>query len=229
MKNFSYYNDIDPFICEWAKTLVSEGLVPDGEVDRRDIKEIDPKELKRFTQHHFFCGILGWPYALRLAGWPEDIPVCTASLPCQPFSVAGKGLGEKDDRHLWPYFRNIVEELEFDTIFGEQVASPAGRTWLAGVQTDLEALGFAFGAADLCAAGIGAPHIRQRLFWVADTESHRNRTGKNAQGGLSLTSAVLGTTAPTENSGAFRLNPRFSLWLMGYPTKWAYCGERVTR
>src|SRR5690606_34646705 len=48
-----------------------------------------------------------------------------------------------------------------------------GREWLAGVRADLEALGYAVGAADLCAAGVGAPHIRQRLYWVADAEGSR--------------------------------------------------------
>lgn len=34
--------------------------------------------------------------------------------------------------------------------------------------------------------------------------------------------------AKTAKSGSSHLNPRFSLWLMGYPIEWAYCGERVT-
>jgi DNA (cytosine-5)-methyltransferase 1 len=39
----------------------------------------------------------------------------------------------------------------------------------------LEDLGHAVGAADLCAAGVGAPHIRQRLFWVAESLCERRR------------------------------------------------------
>jgi DNA (cytosine-5)-methyltransferase 1 len=53
-------------------------------------------------------------------------------------------------------------------VFGEQVASKDGREWLAAVRVDLEAAGYAVGAANLCAAGVGAPHIRQRLWFVAD-------------------------------------------------------------
>jgi len=145
----------------------------DGEVDCRDINTVDPKEIGKFVQAHFFCGILGWPYALRLAGWPENRPVWTGSCPCQPFSCAGKGKGDEDNRHLWPAFRRLIEIGKPPAVFGEQVASKDGRLWLDGVRIDLEDLGYAVGAADLCAAGCGAPHIRQRLFWVADRQNNR--------------------------------------------------------
>jgi DNA (cytosine-5)-methyltransferase 1 len=69
---------------------------------------------------------------------------------------------------LWPEFRRLITDRKPSTIFGEQVASKAGREWLSGVRADVEELGYAVGAADLCAAGKGAPHIRQRLYWVAD-------------------------------------------------------------
>ena len=96
--------------------------------------------------------------------------VWTGSCPCQPFSVAGKRRGTADDRHLWPVWRDLIAECRPSVIFGEQVASKDGRVRLAGVRADLEALGYAVGAADLCAASIGAPHIRQRLWWVAYSE-----------------------------------------------------------
>ena len=57
----------------------------------------------------------------------------------------------------------------------EQVAGKDGRLWLARVRTDLEALAYAVGAADLCAASVSAPHIRQRLFWVADAGGAERR------------------------------------------------------
>jgi DNA (cytosine-5)-methyltransferase 1 len=172
-KKWAYYNDNDPFVCEWARNLIKANLVMDGEVDCRDINTVDPKEIGKFVQAHFFCGILGWPYALRLAGWPENRPVWTGSCPCQPFSCAGKGKGDEDNRHLWPAFRRLIEIGKPPAVFGEQVASKDGRLWLDGVRIDLEDLGYAVGAADLCAAGCGAPHIRQRLFWVADRQNNR--------------------------------------------------------
>jgi DNA (cytosine-5)-methyltransferase 1 len=167
MKKWNYYNDTDPKICAWAKELIKAKLVPDGEVDCRSIEDVRPDEIKDFIQCHFFCGILGWSLALRLCGWPDDQPVWTGSCPCQPFSAAGKGKGIADERHLWPAFKWLIQQCQPPVVFGEQVASKDGRHWLAGVRADLEDLGFTVGAADLCAAGVGAPHIRQRLYWMA--------------------------------------------------------------
>jgi len=119
----TYYNDHDPFCAEWAQSLVAAGEVPDGVMDSRPIQEVQPDELRGFTQCHFFSGILGWPTALRLAGWPDDRPVWTGSCPCQPFSSAGKRKGLDDERHLWPEFFRLVRACRPPVIFGEQVAS----------------------------------------------------------------------------------------------------------
>ncbi|MDY6910774.1 MAG: DNA cytosine methyltransferase [Chloroflexota bacterium] len=147
--------------------MINGGLIPPGDVDERSIADVTGSDLKGYTQCHFFAGIGGWPYALQLAGWDATRPVWTGSCPCQPFSVAGTGKGHEDKRHLWPEFARLICECEPPTVFGEQVASKLGREWLAGVRLDLEAMGYAVGAADLCAASIGAPHIRQRLWWCA--------------------------------------------------------------
>lgn len=85
---------------------------------------------------------------------------------CQPFSTAGKGNGFTDERHLWPAMHHIIYSLRPELVIGEQVASNDGLAWLDLVQTDMEGTGYTFRAADLCAASIGAPHIRQRLYWV---------------------------------------------------------------
>lgn len=166
----AYYNEIEPFAAEWLRNLIAEGLIAPGDVDTRSIADVQPDDLRGYTQCHFFAGLGGWSYALRLAGWPDDRPVWTGSCPCQPFSVAGKRKASDDARHLWPEFHRLIAECGPAVVFGEQVTSKLGRTWLAGVRTDLEALAYAVGAADLCAAGVGAPHIRQRLWWVADAE-----------------------------------------------------------
>jgi DNA (cytosine-5)-methyltransferase 1 len=162
-----YYNDNDPFVCLWLRELMKDGRIPEGKVDEKSIKEIQSDDLTGFKQCHFFAGIGGWAYALKLAGWPTDAPVWTGSCPCQPLSGAGKRRGEKDERHLWPVWFSLIEKCRPPIIFGEQVASNDGREWLSGVRTDLESLGYAVGGADLCAAGEGAPQIRQRLYWVA--------------------------------------------------------------
>ncbi len=167
----SYYNEHDPKAAAWLRELIKAGLIPDGDVDERSIAEVKPDELRHYTQCHFFAGIGGWSLALQLAGWSADKPVWTGSCPCQPFSAAGKGLGDKDERHLWPIFFNLIKECRPDAVFGEQVASAIGKGWLDGIQADLESEGYACGATVLGAHSVRSPHIRQRLYWVADSSS----------------------------------------------------------
>ena len=161
------YNEIEPFAAEWIQRLSLGGLIPTGYVDTRSVADLTSSDLKGIEQFHTFAGLGGWAHALSLAGWPSDFPVWTGSCPCQPFSAAGKRTGFDDARHLWPIWFNLIRECRPPIIFGEQVASPDGLVWLDAVSADLEAEGYAFGAADLCAAGVGAPHLRQRLFFVA--------------------------------------------------------------
>ena len=155
----AYYNEIEPYAAEWLRNLIAEGLIAPGDVDERSIEEVSPDELEGYAQCHFFAGIGGWSYALRLAGWPDERPVWTGSVPCQPLSSAGQRRGHADRRHLWPAFFRLIAERRPATVFGEQVASNLGREWLAGVRADLEHVGYACGAADLPAACVGAPHI----------------------------------------------------------------------
>ena len=177
MKKWNYYNDFDPKVCEWARELIKRGLVPDGEVDCRSICEVQAEDVRDFVQCHFFCGILGWSYAMRLAGWPDDRKVWTGSCPCQPFSCAGKQLGQADVRHLWPEFFRLIRDCRPERVFGEQVEGAVGKGWLDGVFADLEGEDYACGAAVLGAHSAGAPHIRQRLFWVAHADGGQPRDG----------------------------------------------------
>lgn len=168
----NFYNENEPIIADWLEQLIKDEHIYPGRVDRRDVSNISGRELKDYTQVHLFAGIGGWAHALRLAGWNPARPVWTGSCPCQPFSDIGQKRGEEDPRHLWPQFRRAVKDARPPVIFGEQVSSKAGEQWLARVRADLEKLGYAVGCANLCAAGVGAPHIRQRLFWVAYLKSH---------------------------------------------------------
>lgn len=163
----NYYNEINPDAAAWLRELIRAGHIAPGIVDERSITEIDPEEIQNYCQRHFFAGIGGWSYALRLAGWPDDEPVDTGSCPCQPLSCAGLGKGHADKRHLWPAFHAHIAQRKTAIVFGEQVASALGREWLAGIRADLEDLGYAVGGADLCAAGVSAPMVSQRLHWVA--------------------------------------------------------------
>lgn len=177
-----YYNEIDPYAAQWLRNLIAAGHIANGEVDERSIQLVDPADLAGFTQCHFFAGIGVWSHALRLAGWPDDRPVWTGSCPCQPFSAAGKGAGFADERHLWPDLHRLISKCRPPVVFGEQVASKDGLEWLDLVQADLDGTGYASAAVDLCAAGVGAPHIRQRLYWVADAGCALGQRGQNTSG-----------------------------------------------
>ncbi|EMJ4547617.1 DNA cytosine methyltransferase [Klebsiella aerogenes] len=169
MTSAAYYNEIDPFAAHWLRNLIAAGHIAPGEVDERSIEDVTPDDLRGFTQCHFFAGIGVWSHSLRLAGWPDDKPVWTGSCPCQPFSAAGKGDGFTDERHLWPHFFHLISERRPQHVFGEQVASGNANTWFDLVQTDLEGMGYAFGLVPFTSAGIGAPHIRERAYWVAES------------------------------------------------------------
>lgn len=180
----AYYNEFDPFAAAWLRELIKAGHIAPGDVDDRSILDVDPIELAGYTQCHFFAGIGVWSYAIRRAGWSDDRPVWTGSPPCQPFSSAGKQLGTADERHLWPAFFNLIKERSPQHVFGEQVAAAIGQGWFDALQSDLAAEDYATGMVVLPACGVGAPHIRQRLWFVAermgDTKSQRRgeaRTG----------------------------------------------------
>lgn len=178
----AFYNEIDPYAAQWLRNLIAAGHIAPGVVDERDIRDIRPDELAGYSQCHFFAGIGGWSLAARLAGWPDTRPVWTGSCPCQPFSAAGARAGFNDERHLWPAFHWLISQCRPSVVFGEQVASKDGLGWFDLVQADLEGEDYAVGVADLCAAGVGAPHIRQRLYWVADSTGQGPLSG--AQPGI---------------------------------------------
>lgn len=173
----AYYNEFDPQAAQWLRNLISAGHIAPGDVDERSIEDVTPDDLRGYTQCHFFAGIGVWSHALRRAGWPDDRPVWTGSCPCQPFSSAGAQAGFADERHLWPAFQWLIAERRPPVVFGEQVASKAVEPWVDLVHADLEALGYAFGGVPFPSAGVGAPHIRDRLYWVADSRGDRLQGG----------------------------------------------------
>lgn len=173
----AYYNEFDKDAAAWLRELIRRDLIAPGDVDERSIEDVRPDELRGYTQHHFFAGIGGWSYALRLAGWPDDRPVWTGSCPCQPFSTAGQGAGFADERHLWPAWQHLIAQCRPASVFGEQVASKDADPWLDLVQADLEGMGYAFGCVPSPSAGFGAPHIRDRNYWlgVGQADAHNTR------------------------------------------------------
>jgi len=169
----TYYNEHEPYAAAWLRNLIGAGLIAPGDVDERDICEVRATDLDGYIQCHFFAGIGGWSYALRLAGWPDDRPVWTGSCPCQPFSVAGRKKGFDDPRHLWPVWRGLIAERHPATVFGEQVADASD--WIALVHGDLEAMDYAVGCLPIEAACADADHLRDRYWFVADSQCAERR------------------------------------------------------
>jgi DNA (cytosine-5)-methyltransferase 1 len=188
----AYYNENDPFKAEVLRVAIRAGAIAYGDVDQRSIKHVSANDLHGYTQCHFFAGGGFWSLALRRAGWPDHRPAWTGSCPCPSFSLCGKGQGLDDPSHLWPHWFRLVRERKPATLFGEQSADAIRYGWLDLVQSDLEARAYAVGKAVLGACSVGAPHIRQRLYFVGYTlgeglEGHgrdgydRNESGRVAQ------------------------------------------------
>lgn len=174
--NVNYYNEFDKGAAAWLRELINAKLIPFGYVDERSITEVTASDVQGFTQCHFFAGIGGWPLALQLAGVPASTRLWTGSPPCQPFSTAGKQLGQFDERHLAPVFLNLVSKCRPPVLFGEQVAAAIAKSWMCDLQTHLEGEGYAVGFAVLPACSVGAPHKRDRLFFGAVSLADTNNT-----------------------------------------------------
>ncbi len=112
--------------------------------------------------------------------WRGRIDVLSGGFPCQPYSVAGKRLGTADERHLWPEMLRAIREIAPRWVVGENVhglVSWSGGLVFEEVQTDLEGLGYEVQPYVFPAAGVGAPHKRDRVWFVAYAKSNGNRGG----------------------------------------------------
>lgn len=110
---------------------------------------------------------------------PPRIHLLHGGYPCQPFSVAGSQKGQDDERHLWPYMRDIIIGKRPDWVLAENVKGHV-TLGLDEVLDDLERLGYASWAVVLPAIAVGAPHTRERVFVIANTTSHGRDGGQGA-------------------------------------------------
>lgn len=244
-KPYAYYNEWDKNAAAWIRQLIKMKLITDGEVDERSITEVQASDIRGFNRVHFFAGIAGWDYALQLARWPEDEPVCTASLPCQPFSTAGRQLGKADERHLLPHFIELVRQCKFPTIFGEQVPGAIKHGWLDDLCDEMGREGYTVRADVRTAAGAGAPHIRQRLFWMVRHNGNGSQQGRQTaatagHGNTVEPASRIGRVGNAESAG-YKASPpecrqQHGEWQADAPTspcwigsEWIYCRDNKYR
>lgn len=136
--------------------------------------------------HHKDVKTLTYEKIKKYSTWnPKNPTIIVGGFPCQPFSIAGKRKGTKDNRNLWPEMYRIIKEIKPDWVVGENVHGIIN--WGNGmvfeqIQVDLENIGYETQAYILPAAGVNAPHKRERIFFIAYTNNpglQRSENGRN--------------------------------------------------
>ena len=135
--------------------------------------------------------------------WRGQIDVLTGGFPCQPFSLAGKRKGAEDNRYLWPQMLRAIREIRPTWVVGENVAGiltmvQPGDEAEVGNQSslfgesdrkrvlqrqeyvaeticrDLEREGYSVQPVVIPACAVGAPHRRDRVWFIAHADEHRS-------------------------------------------------------
>lgn len=145
-----------------------------------------------------FCEIEDYPVKILNKHWPgvpvhrdirelngeqyrNTINVICGGFPCQPFSVAGKQRGEKDDRHLWPEMYRLIKEIRPRWVIGENVNGLV-RLGLDKVLFDLEAEGYTVQTFIIPACAVNAVHRRDRVWIIGYTEHNGSHDAEVGQG-----------------------------------------------
>jgi len=140
----------------------------------KDIKIYN--DIKEITKERFKADNIQFP------------EVITGGFPCQPFSVAGKKHGTSDNRYLWPEMLRVIKEFKPRWIIAENVRGIVNiqdGVVFERVCTDLESEGYEVQPFNIPASAVGAPHKRERIWFVAHTNSDdgRSRSSSESQKG----------------------------------------------
>lgn len=150
--------------------LERAGMTVVGQVEIDEFcRRVLAKHWPKVDRHDDVRTAVGW----WRSGDRPRVDLLAAGFPCQPVSLAGRGLAQADDRWLWPAVLEVVGELQPEWVVWENV--PGLRTrGLDTVHTDLVRLGYNHRVGRISACEVGAPHSRSRLFGVA----HAPRFGR---------------------------------------------------
>ena len=177
--------------CELAATWMGENLFS------CEIDEFCNKVLK----YHYPKAIhYGNIFEQDFREWRGRVDVLTAGFPCQVYSLAGKRLGDKDDRYLWPQVLRVIEEIRPTWFVGENVAGilsmvlsgeevkvgsytdVCGESYtmhetrqvyaVEQIKRDLASIGYSLQPVVIPACAVGAPHRRDRVWFIATDRSN---------------------------------------------------------
>ena len=178
MKHISLFSGIGGFdlAAEWAGwTNVASCEI--AEFGNKVLEYYWPKAYHHRDIHTLTGQILNDEIQQRFGeDWKADGTILTGGFPCQPYSTAGKRLGKEDERHLWPEMLRVIREVQPQWIVGENVrglVSWSGGLVFEEVWADLEAIGYEVQPFILPAASVNAPHKRERIWFVAYSNSRR--------------------------------------------------------
>lgn len=167
--------------------------------------------------------------------WRGIVDSITAGYPCQPFSLAGKRLGEDDPRHLWPHVARIISEVEPRVVFLENVSGHLSLGY-EQVEADLQGLGYKVTPGLFTASEIGASQKRERLFILAMAGGSSTRLPWWKNAGASSSNEEENTSRCEESKrsigilhgGSPVVNNSSQRWRQGRAESEVRCGRNAT-
>ncbi len=168
MKHLDLFSGIGGFAlaARWAG-IETVGFCEIEEYPRKVLE----KNFPGVPIHHDIKELDGNDYA--------GIDIVTGGYPCQPFSLAGKREGHKDDRHLWPEMLRVIKQARPSWVVAENVAGHI-TMGLDQVLSELEAEGYATTTLNIPACAVDAHHKRARIWVIAN--SNRNKLREQPRG-----------------------------------------------
>lgn len=172
--------------------------------------EIDPFCRKILKYHFPDAEQYGDIRTADFAVWRDRIDVLTGGFPCQPFSLAGKRKGTEDDRYLWPEMLRVIRTVRPRWVVGENVYGIVN--WSEGmvldtVCSDLEAAGYEVQPYIISACGVGAPHRRDRCWFVAHRTDAGVETMREGQDGFHAVGVAADADCDRRRVGAYQPEP----------------------
>lgn len=161
------YVEWDEYCCRVLEQRIREGFLSPAPVWQMDIREFNERVAERY----------------------RGVDCITGGFPCQPFSVAGKGLAADDPRNQWPATRDCIRTVEPGNVFLENVPGLLAHEYFGTILADLAESGFDVRWRVLSAAELGAPHRRDRLWIVGDSAGFRRDRADAISRGESQTKA----------------------------------------